>query len=180
MKLFRMFITFFKIGIFTIGGGYAMLPLIQKEVVEENKWLTNEEFLDALAISQSSPGAVSINCSIFIGYRVNGIIGAIVCTLGTSLPSLISILAVSIFLFKYRKLEIINKVFLGIRPAVFAMIAASVYTLGKSLKLGREGKILGVAGFIALVVFNINPIIVLILGAISSIVYYRTKVKGEE
>lgn len=172
MKLFKLFMAFFKIGFFTIGGGYVMLPLIQKEVVDNNKWLTDEEFLDAIAIAQSSPGAVAINISIFIGYNLGGFLGALVCTLGTALPSVITILIVAIYLFQYREISIVEKVFLGIRPAVVSMIASSVVVLGKSLGFGWDKIIFAITSFTLIVFFDISPIAVILGGAVVSSLYY--------
>ena len=180
MNLFKLFVAFFKIGFFTIGGGYAMLPLIQKEVVDENGWLTTDEFLDAIAISQTSPGAVAINISIFIGYKLNGVLGAIACTLGTVLPSLISILAIAMFFYKFKDIEVIKKVFLGIRPAVVAMIASSVYFLGKSLKLKKETVIMAIVSFIIIVFLDVNPVLVILIGGTFSSLYYKYKDDGED
>ena len=173
MKLFKLFMAFFKIGFFTIGGGYAMLPLIQKEVVDVNGWLNEEEFLDAIAISQSSPGAVAVNISIFIGYRLGGVVGSIVSTLGTTLPSIIIILIVAIFLYEYKDIAIIQKVFLGIRPAVVSLIASSVVMLGKALGFSIDKVILAVASFILIVFFDISPVYIILFGGIISGIYYN-------
>ena len=97
-KLLKMFFSFFKIGAFTFGGGYAMIPLIEEEVVNKNKWIEKEEFMDMLVISQSFPGALAINCSTFIGYKLGGMIGGIIAILGVTLPSFIIILFVATFI----------------------------------------------------------------------------------
>lgn len=173
MKLFKLFMAFFKIGFFTIGGGYAMLPLIQKEVVDVNGWLNEEEFLDAIAISQSSPGAVAVNISIFIGYRLGGVIGSIVSTLGTTLPSVIIILVVAVYLYEYKDIAIVQKVFLGIRPAVVSLIASSVVVLAKALGFSVDKVIFAVASFVLIVVFDISPIYVILFGGIISGIYYN-------
>lgn len=185
MKLFKLFMAFFKIGFFTIGGGYAMLPLIQKEVVDVNGWLSEEEFLDAIAISQSSPGAVAVNISIFIGYRLGGVVGSIVSTLGTTLPSVIIILIVAIFLYEYKDIEVVQKVFLGIRPAVVSLIASSVVVLGKALGFSIDKVILAVSSFVLIVFFDISPIYIILFGGIISGIYYNkfnkdTKVKDKK
>ena len=172
MKIFKLFMAFFKIGFFTIGGGYVMLPIIQKEVVDNNKWLTDEEFIDAIAIAQSSPGAVSINISIYIGYNLGGFLGALICTLGTALPSVITILIVAMYLFQYRELPIIERVFLGIRPAVVSLIASSVIVLAKPLGFGWDKIIFAVTSFVLIVLFDISPMIVILGGALLSAIYY--------
>ena len=121
IMLFDLFITFFIIGLFTIGGGYAMIPLIEREVVERKGWISREDFLDLLAIAQSAPGVFAVNISIFIGYRMRKSIGSIFCALGTVLPSIIIILAIALFLGSYRDNRIVENVFKGIRPAVIAL-----------------------------------------------------------
>ena len=120
--LWKMFRTFFKVGAFTFGGGYAMLPLIQEEVVDKNKWLDDDEFLDIIAIAEVTPGPVAVNTSVYVGYKMEGFKGALVCTLGTILPSFLIILCIAMFFSQYRDNEIINKIFMGIRPAVAALI----------------------------------------------------------
>lgn len=179
MELFKLFLAFFRIGFFTIGGGYAMLPLIQKEVVEVNGWLNEEEFIDAIAISQSSPGAVAVNISVFIGYRLGGVLGAIVSTLGTVLPSLIIILVVVMFLFQYKDIAIISKIFMGIRPAVVALIASSVVMLGKGLGFSVEKAVLAVTSFILIVFVNISPIFIILGGGIITGLYYNLVKKDD-
>ncbi len=173
MKLFKLFMAFFKIGFFTIGGGYVMLPLIQREVVNENKWLTEEEFLDAIAISQSAPGAVAVNISIFIGYKLRGFWGAVVSTLGTTLPSVISILIVAMFLYQYKHIGVVEKVFLGIRPAVVSMIASSVVVLARSLGFSIDKLVFAVLSFILIVFVDISPIFIIICGGLISAFYYN-------
>ena len=178
MKLFNLFMAFFKIGFFTIGGGYVMLPMIQREVVNEKDWLTEEEFLDAIAISQSSPGAVAVNISIFIGYKLYGFWGAVVSTLGTTLPSVISILVVAIFLYQYKHVEIIERVFLGIRPAVVSMIASSVVVLARSLGFSIDKLVFAVVSFILIVFLDISPVFIILGGGIISAIYYN-KIKPD-
>lgn len=178
MKLFKLFLAFFKIGFFTIGGGYAMLPLIQKEVVDVNGWLKEEEFLDAIAISQSSPGAVAVNISIFIGYRLGGVLGAIIATLGTVLPSVLIILAVAMFLYDFKDNVIIEKIFLGIRPAVVSLIASSVVVLAKALGFSVDKVLLAVLSFVLIVFFGVSPIYVILGGGIFAGIYYN-KIKTE-
>lgn len=173
MELFKLFLAFFRIGFFTIGGGYAMLPLIQREVVDVNGWLDEEEFIDAIAISQSSPGAVAVNISVFIGYRLGGVFGAIVSTLGTVLPSIIIILVVAMFLFQYKDIAIVEKVFMGIRPAVVSLIASSVVMLAKGLGFSVERVVLAVLSFILIVFLNVSPIFVILGGGIITGVYYN-------
>ena len=129
-NLLHLFWTFFKIGATTFGGGYAMLPIIKHEVVERNSWISDEEFVDVVAVAQSVPGAVAVNSSIFIGYKVRGYPGAFAGMLGTVLPSFIVILLIAAFLLNLQK-QNRGSSLAGIRPAVVALIAAAVVRLGK-------------------------------------------------
>ena len=117
------FKTFFKIGLFTLGGGYAMIPLIEKEVVDNHKWMTREELLDVIAIAQSCPGVFAINLSTFVGYKLRNTRGAICTSLGTALPSFIIILLIAMFFRQFQDNHVVAAVFRGIRPAVVALIA---------------------------------------------------------
>lgn len=155
-----------------------MIPVIQEEVVDKRKLLDTEEFVDALAVSQASPGAMAINMSVYIGHKMKGVPGAIVAVLGSSLPSLIIIMLVSTVFFKYRNIATAEKVFTGVRAAVVAAITYSLVKLLKTVKLNKfEYGVFAVLGFL-LVYFGVNPIPVLVLGAFSAIVY--DKVKGGE
>lgn len=175
MKYSHLFATFFKIGLFTIGGGYAMVPMIQEAVVKKSKWLTEEEFIEALALSQSVPGAIAVNSSVYIGYKLKGYKGAIVSALGTALPSFLIILLVSIFFFDFRENAYIEKIFKGIRAAVVSLIALSLFQLFKSVKLKKWGMLVFIAASFLLVVFGINPVWILLSGAAGSIAYSNWK-----
>ena len=123
------FSIFFKIGAFTIGGGYAMVPLIEDEIVTKRRWLDKEDFIDLLAISQSAPGILAVNISIFIGYRLRGVPGSIVTALGTVLPSFLIILAIALFFHNFKDNAVVERIFRGIRPAVVALIAAPTFSM---------------------------------------------------
>src|SRR5574344_2921836 len=125
------FWSFFKIGAFTLGGGYAMIPLIQRTVVEDRKWLSEKDFIDLLAIAQSAPGVFAVNMSIFIGYKLRKKKGAVVMTLGTVLESFLIIFSIAIFFQQFKEFEIVEKIFKGIRPAVVALIAVPTFNMAK-------------------------------------------------
>lgn len=173
--LFNLFFIFFKIGAFTIGGGYAMLPLIQREVVETHEWLTNDEFVDILAIAEATPGPVAINTATYVGYKKAGIKGSLLCTLGTVLPSFTIILIVVKFFWHLRDNPLVEKVFLGIRPAVAALICSAVYKMAKHMHINVR-HILG-AGLtlIAILFLNISPIYIILVGALGAIIYFKNK-----
>ncbi|GFN36857.1 chromate transporter [Tepidimicrobium xylanilyticum] len=173
--LFNMFSTFFKVGAFTIGGGYAMIPIIQREIVDKKKWIEEEEFLDAIAISQGSPGPVAVNLSILVGYKLKGLKGALTCCLGTILPSFLIILLIATVFSQFRNNPIIEKVFLGIRPAVVALIASAVYQLTKRSKLGYNKLLISLVSMAAIVFFGISPIYLILIGGIGSILYFKGK-----
>lgn len=168
--LWEMFLTFFRIGAFTFGGGFAMIPIIQEEIVEKRKWINEEDFLDTISIAQSSPGPIAVNISIFIGYRIKGFKGALICTLGAVLPSFFIILLIAMSFSKFKDNKILEKVFAGIRPAVVALIFSAVYTLSYRSHFHYKGLIVAVIAALVIVVFNINPIYLILTGAIGSII----------
>ena len=127
-----LFKTFFKIGMVTFGGGYAMISMIEEDVVRKYQWVDKEEFLDLLAIAQSCPGVFAINISTFIGYKIRKTRGAVCTALGTALPSFIIILLIAMFFHRFQDNRIIAAMFAGIRPAVVALIAAPTFSLAKS------------------------------------------------
>lgn len=162
--LMDMFITFFKIGAFTLGGGYAMLPIIQKEVVEKKKWIGETEFLDMVAISQSAPGPLAVNISAFVGQKMKGLMGLITSTLGAILPSFIIIILVASVFLGIENSPVVQRVFQGIRPAVVALIAVPVISMGKTAKVNKKNFIIPLSAEVLVAVFKITPIYV-ILGA---------------
>ena len=163
-NLFEMFITFFKIGAFTLGGGYAMLPIIQKEVVGKKKWIGEDEFLDMVVISQSAPGPLAVNISAFVGEKLNGVMGLIVATLGAILPSFIIIILVASIFLGIESNPIVQRVFQGIRPAVVALIAVPVISMGKTANVNKKNFIVPLLAAVLVALFKITPIYV-ILGA---------------
>ena len=162
--LMDMFITFFKIGAFTLGGGYAMLPIIQKEVVEKKKWIGETEFLDMVAISQSAPGPLAVNISAFVGQKMKGLMGLITSTLGAILPSFIIIILVASVFLGIENSPVVQRVFQGIRPAVVALIEVPVISMGKTAKVNKKNFIIPLSAAVLVAVFKITPIYV-ILGA---------------
>ena len=126
------FKTFFKIGAFTLGGGYAMIPMIEAEVVDKHQWISKEEFIDLIAIAQSCPGVFAINMSVFIGYKMKKTSGAVCSALGTALPSFLIILLIAMFFHQFQDNHVVESIFRGIRPAVVALIAVPTFNLAKS------------------------------------------------
>lgn len=166
------FKTFFKIGMFTIGGGYAMIPIIEAEVVDKHHWVSKEEFLDLIAISQSCPGVFAINISIFIGYKLKKIPGAIATALGTALPSFLIILAIAIFFHQFEDNPVVAAIFRGIRPAVVALIAVPTFNLAKSANITWATCWIPIAGALAIYLIDgFSPIYLIILAGIGGWVY---------
>lgn len=166
----QLFSTFFKIGAFTFGGGYAMVPIIQEEVVTKRKWIAEEEFLDIIALAQGSPGPIAVNTSVYVGHRINGLSGALASVLGTILPSFLMILLIAKFFYQYRNNPILDKIFLGVGPAIVALILSAVYKLLKSSKLGYEKLLISLGAFLTIVLLSISPVYLVIAGGLGSIV----------
>ena len=166
---------FFKIGAFTIGGGYAMVPLIENEIVTKRKWIAQEDFIDLLAISQSAPGILAVNISIFIGYKLRGIRGSIVTALGTILPSFIIILAIALFFADIRQNPVVDAAFKGMRPAVVALIIGPVISLARGMHWAKFG-VIAVAA-LAVSGLGLSPIWVLVIAALSGIAWELVIVK---
>lgn len=175
-KVLEMFISFFKIGAFTFGGGYAMIPLIEEEVVKNKKWLEKEEFMDILVVSQSLPGALAVNCSIFLGYKIGGFIGAIMALLAVILPSFSIITIIAAFFMQFRNNYYVNAAFKGITAAVPMLVLVGAISLSKGLEKNKITVLTIIIALIALTFFDIHPIIVIIASAIYGIIFLRKKV----
>ena len=132
-QLWEIFWSFFKIGLFTFGGGYAMIPLIQREVIDHRKWIPASEFLDLLTLAQSVPGPIAINTAVFVGYKRSGLRGACASLLGAVLPSFLIILAIALFFAGIRQNPVVDAAFKGMRPAVVALIIAPLVTLTRGM-----------------------------------------------
>jgi chromate transporter len=170
-KMIKLFSVFFKIGAFTFGGGYAILPVIQKEVVDKNKWLSEEEVLDVFAISQSIPGVISINSAIYIGRKVAGIPGAVSSALGMILPSFIVILAIAPLIINLRDNEIVGRFFTGIRASATALILLAAVKMVKAAIGEKWGIAVAAASFVLVVFFDVHAVWVIVGGAACGIVY---------
>ena len=165
------FITFFKIGLFTLGGGYAMIPIIEADVVDKHKWVTREEFLDLIAVAQSCPGVFAINISTFIGYKLKKRRGAITCAVGTALPSFLIILAIAMFFHQFQDNPVVAAIFRGIRPAVVALIAVPTFNLAKSAKISWVNCWIPIGGALLIWLLGVSPILIILAAAIGGYVY---------
>lgn len=165
-ELMELFLTFCRIGGFTFGGGYAMLPIIQKEVVEEKKWATNDEVMDYYAIGQCTPGVIAVNTATFIGYKKKGILGAIFATLGVVFPSLVIISTIAMFFEHFQDYPIVQNALGGIRVAVVALITSTIIKMWKQSIKNWIGIALFSSSFILIALTNISPAIVIIVGGV--------------
>lgn len=171
-RLYTLLITFLKIGTFTFGGGYAMIPLIQAEVVEKRKWISEKDILDIIAIAESTPGPIAINCATFIGYKICGFIGAATATLAVVLPSFLIISIISVFLREFQNIKIVQYAFFGIRAGVLALIIKAFIVMYRQCPKNLISHICFATAFICIAVFDINVLFVIIgcaiLGVITS------------
>ena len=167
--MWEIFSTFFKIGMFTFGGGYAMIPLIEEQIVKEKGWLDTEEFMELLSVSQGLPGAMAVNIANFIGYKRLGFKGLVMACLGTVLPSFLIIIAIAALFTKLPIMKYLQPVMDGMLPAIAVMIIFSAYKLGKNMpkKIGDWGLML--IGVVALILFNVSPIWVVLSGVMLGI-----------
>lgn len=169
--LFQLFYIFLKIGAFTIGGGYAMIPLIEAEIVTKKGWLAKEDFLDLLAIAQSAPGVFAVNIAIFIGYRLRGVRGCIVTALGAILPSFLIILCIALFFLRFKENPTVEAIFRGIRPAVVALIAAPTFNLAKAAKINRYTIWIPIISALLIWLLGFSPIWIILLAGIGGYVW---------
>lgn len=175
-KFFELFWTYLKIGTFTLGGGYAMLPLIQKEVVERKRWIDEEEFLNMIALAQAAPGLIAVNSAVFIGWRVYGWRGVIATVLGAVLPSFLIILAIAMVFQDFKDQPAVEAVFKGVRPAVVALIAAPLCRMAKNAKIGWSTALVPIAGALVIWKGGLSPVWVILITVVTTLAY--TWLKG--
>ena len=169
-ELMNLFWSFCRIGGLTFGGGYAMLPMLQKEVVETHKWATEQELLDYYAVGQATPGVIAVNTATFIGYKEKGILGAIFATSGVVFPSLAIIMSIAGFIDSFSDLNIVQHAFSGIRVAVGVLILNALVKMVKGSVKDILGIILFVATFIISIVFNISVVYIVVASALIGII----------
>lgn len=170
-ELLHLYFAFFRIGAFTFGGGYAMLPMLEKEIVQKYKWATMEEIMDYFAIGQCTPGIIAVNTATFVGYKNKGIIGGIVATLGVITPSVIIISAIASLLTAVSGHPVVQHAFNGIGIAVCAILIQAVFKVSKSALADRFTWIIGIAAMLLSFVFDISTIIIVIVAGISGMFY---------
>ena len=169
---FDLFSTFFRIGIFTLGGGYAMIPLIEAEVVDKRKWIDKQLFLDLIAVAQTCPGVFAINIATFIGYRLRGVSGALCTTLGTALPSLLIILAIAMFFQNFQHIPWVAAMFAGIRPAVVALMAVPTFNMARKAHISWTNCWIPVTAALLIWLCGVNPIYITLAAGASGYLYH--------
>lgn len=166
MIYLKLFFTFFRIGLFTIGGGYAMIPLIESEVVNKNRWLDKNEFADLLAVAQSVPGVFAVNMAVYIGYKIRRLSGGVVTAVGTILPSFLIILGIAVFFQRFKEVTWVNNVFKGIRPAVVALIAIPVFNLARNARIGWHNCWIPILAALLIWLLGVSPVWVIAIAAL--------------
>ncbi len=177
-RYFELFYSFFKIGLFTFGGGYAMIPIIQREMIERRHWIEEKEFFDLLTLAQSAPGPIALNTAVFVGYKLYGYWGAIVSLLGVVIPSFSVILFVAIFFSQIRENAIVDAAFKGMRPVVVALMLAPILGFVRGMRWWAVAVACGVA--IAIWHFGFSPIYLLVAGAVAGLLWAAARGKEVE
>ena len=176
-KACQLFITFLKIGAFTFGGGYAMIPLIQREVVDNKGWITDSDILEIIAIAESTPGPIAINTATFVGFRICGFFGALLATLGVVLPSFVIIFCISFVLREFQSAKLVQNAFYGIRIAVLALILKALWSMYKQCPKNIVSYFLMATAFVLTAFLDVNVLAVIIgcavFGLVSSMVIAR-------
>lgn len=181
--LLELFLTFAKIGLFTFGGGYAMISLIENNCVEKKKWFTHDEMMNMTVIAESTPGPIAINCATFIGFKQAGFIGALIATLGVALPSFIIIYAISVFFDQFLEIAIIANAFKGIKIAVGILILDTAITMIRKMQKKILPRVIMICSFVAMLLINIfawnfSSIALMLIAAVISLVIFCIKGKG--
>ena len=165
MQLIQLFWSFFQIGLFSIGGGYAAMPLIQEQVVVQNGWMSIGEFTDLITISQMTPGPIALNSATFVGYLVCGFTGALCATLGVVLPSFLVITAIAFVLREFQSMKVVQYAFFGIRAGVLALILKALWSMYRQCPKNPVSYAIAAGSFILAAILNVNVLLVLILCA---------------
>lgn len=171
----NLFLTFARIGGLTFGGGYAMLPMLQREVVENQKWATEEELMDYYAVGQCTPGVIAVNTATFVGNKVHGVLGGVIATLGVVAPSFVIISIIAAFISNFASLEVVQHLFAGVRTAVCALVVNAVVKLLKSAVVDKLTLLLFLLIFGLMVVFDLSPILMVLFAGITGVIAGKIK-----
>ena len=185
IKYLQLFLAFFKIGLFTFGGGYAMISVISNEIVEKRGYITATEFADIIAIAESTPGPIAINSATYIGYKRGGVFGSLLSSLAVTLPSFIIIFVISLFLDEFMKFELVRKAFNGIQCAVAVLVISAAFKLAKGLKFNAFNVVLisiSAAAMLAIDIFtlNVSTIFIILFGASIGVIFCYLPKKNSE
>lgn len=175
--LLSFFLTCNKIGAFTLGGGYAMIPIMEREFVDKNQWMDKQEFMNIMVVAQTTPGIFAIDMASHIGYKLRGVWGGIVGAIGIALPSIIAILIIAMFFQTFKDNVYVGKFFRGVRPAVVALIAAPCFTMAKTAKLSWRNIWIPVVCCLLIALFNVSPILIIITAGVCGWLWGKFKNK---
>lgn len=173
--LLKFFMTCNKIGAFTLGGGYAMIPIMEREFVDKNKWMDKQEFMDIMVVAQTTPGIFSIDMASHIGYKLRGVWGGIVGALGIALPSILAILIIAMFFRNFKDNLYVGKFFMGVRPAVVALIASPCFTMAKTANITWKTLWIPAVCCILIALLDVSPIWVILVAGVAGYLWGRYK-----
>lgn len=173
--LLKFFLTCNKIGAFTLGGGYAMIPIMEREFVDKNRWMDKQEFMDIMVVAQTTPGIFAIDMASHIGYKMKGVWGGIVGAVGIALPSIIAILIIAMFFQQFKDNYWVGKFFAGVRPAVVALIAAPCFKMAKTANINRYNIWIPFVCCALIAAFGISPIYIIIAAGVLGWLYGKYK-----
>ncbi|MBP5500268.1 MAG: chromate transporter [Bacteroidales bacterium] len=174
-----LFVTFMKIGGFTLGGGAAMIPLMEQQVVTQHQWLTHSEFMDVMAVSQATPGVFAVNMASHIGYKVGGIRSGIIASLGVVFPSLVIILLIAIIFSRFRDNRWVEAAFMGIRPAVVALLAVPVFKMGKTARVTWSNVWIPILST-ALIIYGVTTELIILVAGVAGFLYGLTRKEKQQ
>ncbi|MGI6678048.1 MAG: chromate transporter [Dehalobacterium sp.] len=172
MEIMELFITFFKIGLFSFGGGYAMIPLMENEVISVHHWLSMSEMIDVITISQMTPGPIAINLATFVGFKTAGLGGALTATLGVVLPSFVIVLFIARSYEKFKELDVVRRVFKGIRPMTVALVGSAAFLVARTSLIDISTLLIALGSFFVLKYTKLSLIAVIIIAGFFGIVLY--------
>ena len=179
MKLLSLFLSFAKVGVMTFGGGYAMIPILEREIVENRKWASSEELMDYYAVGQCTPGVIAVNTATFIGYKVAGPAGGVAATLGVVFPSVVIICLIAGILMNFADIPAVKSAFTAIRVCVCVLIFNAVVKLWKGAVKDKAGLVLFLIVFVLSLFFDISPVVFVLFCALAGLVLTRTGVRGK-
>ena len=179
MKLMSLFLSFAKVGVMTFGGGYAMIPILEREIIDRQGWATSEELMDYYAVGQCTPGVIAVNTATFIGYKVAGIAGGIVATLGVVFPSLLIIMLIAGILTNFADIPAVKSAFSAIRVCVCVLIFNSVLKLWKGAVKDKAAVVLFALVLMISLFFDVSPIVFVVFCAVAGILLTRMGVRGK-